>query len=361
MRRILAVLLMLAMLMSSMPAAVSEEMEAVFEESLLSEASLEAAVEAEIPSAEAAPEAAVPAEPEIIPEITPEPMSGEEPAFENVPELMTEAAEASGEAAAIRVRIGEESRQGEEGLLVELRARVSEEGAWSYRWEYRDDAAWAAALAEDASADEAVFWQEIGGADEAVLDITARFGESYAAYSYRCLVTEGERETVSEAYRPEAQEESRAEVEPSEGSTGEMAIPEEEPEEAPGEIAEEIPAEATEENKEENTAEGTAENTADLAEESTEAPVEEQPADMPEELVDENERGEALAAPAALNSTAIKLGVGEKYTIFPDGAEDCSYASENAKIAAVSKDGVITAKKVGETKISISLGEHVQG
>ena len=340
MRRILAIIIMLALLMSSMPGAVSEEMEAAFGESLISEASLEATAEAEILSAEEVPEAAASAEAEVLPEITPEPApEAGEPALESVPELMPEETAALEEAAELRVRIAGESRPGEEMLRVELCARVSEEGEWSYRWEYRDDAAWEAALAADASADEASFWQEISGAEEDRLEISARFGEAYAAYSYRCIVTDGEREAVSEAYKPE----TAVEVLP---ETGEETV---------GEAAEEIPAETPiveDEAINEETAEEIPEGTIEAAEE-------EQPEGLSGTVEDEAGPAEAPAAPASLSATAIRLGVGEKYVIFPDGAGECSYASEDAKIAAVSKDGVITAKKAGETKITVSLGGQV--
>lgn len=59
-----------------------------------------------------------------------------------------------------------------------------------------------------------------------------------------------------------------------------------------------------------------------------------------------------------LNTAAVKLGVKEKFglTAEADSEAEISFASENSKIASVDKDGVITGKKAGETKIIVSCG-----
>ncbi len=61
----------------------------------------------------------------------------------------------------------------------------------------------------------------------------------------------------------------------------------------------------------------------------------------------------ATEAPDVIKNskTSITLGVGETVKITMDGAETVTYETSNSKILTVTKNGVVTAKKVGKAKI----------
>lgn len=96
---------------------------------------------------------------------------------------------------------------------------------------------------------------------------------------------------------------------------------------------------------------------------SAEAPDEAPPADDGEAAVAAPEAG-AQADPLRMNATEVTLGVKETFAlkpVLPAGATNITfvYASSSAKVAPVSADGVITAKKKGTATITVtaSTGE----
>jgi len=55
---------------------------------------------------------------------------------------------------------------------------------------------------------------------------------------------------------------------------------------------------------------------------------------------------------------SVLVGVGEKYSLAGAVEDGAVFISENAKFATVDKQGVITAKKAGETKIAVFIGDR---
>ena len=380
MRRLLAALLVLATLMSGAPFALSEEIsgsEMPLEILSVEEQAAEEAP-AEIPEAEVLPEE--PAAEIEVPELPAEAeVQASEPAAEEIPaedglsmeaEAAVEAtpeaedaaqvspeAEPEAEAQAIRVRIEEERLQTEEGLQVLLRVHTDAGEGWSCQWQYRDDAAWRAALEADSSANEEEWWQELAGADAAELRISERFGEGFAAYSYRCVIAAGENTAVSDAYTPAPAEEAEDTADADESVTEESVMDEPAVDETAAEepVADETVAD--EPAAEEPVADETVADEPAVNETVTDDAVMTESVTVPDAYAAADESTvEAIASGITLNTYALTLGVKENFTLIPSGGGAYSFESSDKRTATVDADGLITGKRAGEATITVSSG-----
>ena len=96
--------------------------------------------------------------------------------------------------------------------------------------------------------------------------------------------------------------------------------------------------------------------------EPTEAPSE-APTETPTEAPTETPSAEPTEAPTeapdpvlvVTKNRKVRLNIGERVQLDLNGKEAKSYKSDSAKIASVSKTGLITARKEGKAKITIAL------
>ena len=135
-----------------------------------------------------------------------------------------------------------------------------------------------------------------------------------------------------------------------------------EPSEVPtAEIAPEVTNEIADIPATDATAVPDGEAVPEMTEEPFDAEVTEAPEDPSKETDGEAVNMESSGESAAetgfkLNAEAVHLGVGEKFALGTDAAGEVSYISGNPKIASVSGDGVVTAKRAGETTILAEAG-----